>query len=136
MSPEFSIFLHAIIYTYTCIFLKRIDGNMWLFYNLCLTLYIFLKIFLNIYLFWERQSMSSGGAEREEDTESKAGSRLRAASTEPNTGLELRNHEVMTWPEVRCLTNWVTRAPQLIHLENFYIIKWSSTRWIYVCTII
>ena len=61
--------------------------------------------FLNVYfiLFFrerererERQSMSRGGAEREEDTESKAGSRLQAVSTEPNTGFKLMNHKIMT----------------------------------------
>ena len=40
--------------------------------------------------------MSRGGAEREEDTESEADSRLRAVSTEPVMGLELTNHEIMT----------------------------------------
>ena len=37
-----------------------------------------------------------GGAEREGDTESEAGSRLRAVSTEPDVRLELTNHEIMT----------------------------------------
>ena len=36
-----------------------------------------------------RQSVSEGGAEREGVTESEAGSRLRAVSTEPDVGLEL-----------------------------------------------
>ena len=58
----------------------------------------------------ERQSMSRGGAEKEGDTESKAGSRLRAVSTEPNAGLELTNREIMTWAEVRCLTDGATQA--------------------------
>ena len=44
--------------------------------------------------------MSRGGADRERETETetecKAGSRLRAVSTEPDTGLELTNHEIMT----------------------------------------
>ena len=40
--------------------------------------------------------MSGGGAEREGDTESEAGFRLRGVSTEPDVGLELRNHEIMT----------------------------------------
>ena len=40
--------------------------------------------------------MSGGGAEREGDTESKAGSRLRAVSTEPDAGLELPNCEIVT----------------------------------------
>ena len=40
--------------------------------------------------------MSGGGAEREGDTESEAGSRLRAVSTEPDVGLEPTNCEIMT----------------------------------------
>ena len=39
---------------------------------------------------WER------GREREGDTESKAGSRLGAVSTEPGAGLELTDQEIMT----------------------------------------
>ena len=44
----------------------------------------------------ERQSMSRGGAEGEGDTEPEAGSRLRAVSTEPDTGLEPTNREITT----------------------------------------
>ena len=40
--------------------------------------------------------MSRGGAEREGDTESEAGSGLSAVSTEPDAGLEPTNHEIMT----------------------------------------
>ena len=40
--------------------------------------------------------MSRGGVEREGDTELEAGSRLQAVSTEPDTGLELTNREIMT----------------------------------------
>ena len=40
--------------------------------------------------------MSRGGAEREGDTESEAGSRLQAVSTEPDLGLELMDCEIMT----------------------------------------
>ena len=40
--------------------------------------------------------MSGEGAEREGGTESKAGSRLQAVSTEPDVGLEPTNHEIMT----------------------------------------
>ena len=56
-------------------------------------------IFFNVYLFLsdtERQRTSRGGTEREGDTESEAGSRLRAVSTEPDAGLERTNHEIMT----------------------------------------
>ena len=40
--------------------------------------------------------MSGGGSEREGDTESKAGSRLRAISTESDAGMELTKHQIMT----------------------------------------
>ena len=40
--------------------------------------------------------MSRGGAGREGDTESEAGSRLRAVSTEPDMELEPINCEIMT----------------------------------------
>ena len=63
--------------------------------------------------FWERQrqSVSTGGAEREGDTESEAGSGLWAVSAEPDTGLEPTNHEIVTWAEVGCLTDWAAQAP-------------------------
>ena len=40
--------------------------------------------------------MSRGGAVRVGDTESEAGSRLRAVNTETHAGLELANREIMT----------------------------------------
>ena len=52
--------------------------------------------------FWERerQNVSRGGAESEEDTESEVGSWLQAVSKEPNAGLGLTVPEIMTWAEV------------------------------------
>ena len=40
--------------------------------------------------------MSRGGAEREGDTASEAGSRLPAVGTEPDAGLKVRNGEIVT----------------------------------------
>ena len=40
--------------------------------------------------------MSGGGADREGDIESEAGSRLRAVNTEPDMGLGPTNCEIMT----------------------------------------
>ena len=59
----------------------------------------FFNFFSTFIYFWdrERQSMNGGGAERDGDTESETGSRLRAVSTEPDAGLELTDHEIMTW---------------------------------------
>ena len=64
--------------------------------------------------FWEREwdRVWVGEGQREEDTESEAGSRLWAVSTEPDTGLELMDHKIMTWAEVRCPTDWATQAPR------------------------
>ena len=53
-------------------------------------------IFKKLMLIFERESMSGGGAEREGDTESEAGSRLRAVSPEPDAGLEPTSREIMT----------------------------------------
>ena len=44
----------------------------------------------------DKKSVSEGGAEREGDTESEAGSRLRAISTEPDAGLEPTDCEIVT----------------------------------------
>ena len=40
--------------------------------------------------------MNGGGAEREGDTESETGSRLRAISPEPDAGLEPTDREIVT----------------------------------------
>ena len=53
-----------------------------------------------------------GEGQREGDTESEAGSRLWAVSTEPDAGLELTVREIMTWAEVGRLTDQATQAPQ------------------------
>ena len=56
-------------------------------------------LFFNVYLFLrgrERERAQVREGQREGDTESEAGSRLRAISTELDAGLELMNHEIMT----------------------------------------
>ena len=60
--------------------------------------------------------MNREGSEKEGDTESEAGSRLWAVSTEPNMGLELTDSKIMTWAEVGRLTDWATQVP---HFDNF-----------------
>ena len=61
--------------------------------------------------FFERQRVSQGGAIREGDTESEAGSRLRAVSTELSTGLKLMDDEITTGAKVGRLTDQATQAP-------------------------
>ena len=57
--------------------------------------------FLNVHLVFERerqrqrQSVSEGGAKGEGDTESQAGSRLRAVNTEPDARLKPMKNEIM-----------------------------------------
>ena len=49
--------------------------------------------------------MSRGGVGRGGHTESEAGPRFQAVSTEPDAGLELMDHEIMTWAKVRYSTS-------------------------------
>ena len=58
----------------------------------------------------ERQSTSVGGTQREGDTETEAHSRLWSVTTEPDVGLKATNCEIMTWTEVRRLTDWATQV--------------------------
>ena len=46
------------------------------------------------------------------------GSRLWAISTEPDAGLKLTDHEIMTWAKVGRLIDWATKAP--LNLVIFY----------------
>ena len=59
----------------------------------------------------EKDRAQTGEGQREGDTESEAGSRLWAVSTEPHAGLKLMECEVITWAEVGCLTDWATQVP-------------------------
>ena len=59
----------------------------------------FFLIFFSTFIYFfdrERQSASRGEAEREGDTESEAGSGLRAVGAEPDAGLELTDREITT----------------------------------------
>ena len=63
-----------------------------------LSLYVSVFLFLNVYLFLrdrERKSTNGGGAERERERD-RIPSRLHAIGTEPDSGLELTNREIVT----------------------------------------
>ena len=81
--------------------------------------------------FWdrERQSMNRGGSEREGDTESKAGSRLRTVSTEPDAGLEPTSSVIMTWAEVSRSTNWATWVPLDVFFKG---VQYDDLIYIYI----
>ena len=84
-----------------------------------------------VYYFWERERARAGEGQREGDRGSKAGS---AGSRDPNVGLKLRNNEIMTWAEVRGLTNWATQAPlsagfyryHIFYAHNYYV-EWKDS---------
>ena len=74
--------------------------------------------FFNVYLFLREIDQAwAGKGQREGDTESEVGSRLWAA-IEPHTGLKPTNWEIMTWPKVGHLTNWVTQVPCSLLLNS------------------
>ena len=80
--------------------------------SLILIIILFCKLltffFLTLISYCEKERESEhewGGVEREGDTESEAGSRLGAVSTEPDAGLALTNRKIMTRAEVGRLTN-------------------------------
>ena len=81
--------------------------------------FVLILFFLMFIYFWdrERQSMSGGGAEREGDTESEAGSRLWTVSIEPDAGLELTEYKITIWAEVWHLTDRATQAYQAVFLN-------------------
>ena len=63
------------------------------------------KIFFNIYLFLRQRETDrawTGEGQREGDTESETGSRLRAVSTEPDAGLELTD-----WRDCDLIQSWL-----------------------------
>ena len=66
---------------------------VYLFFN-----FFFLKKNFNVYYVFLRETdrAQAGEGQREGDTESEAGSRLRAVSAEPDAGLEPTSREIMT----------------------------------------
>ena len=66
-----------------------------------------------LHLFILRETRSEWGRHRE-----RGGHRIRSGvctdSREANVGLEHMNCEIMTWAEVRCLSDGATQVPQLL----------------------
>ena len=61
--------------------------------------------------------MNRGGSEREGDTESETGSRLRTISPEPDTGLELTDREIVTWLKSDAQPTAPPRRPQNLLIQ-------------------
>ena len=82
-------------------------------YGICM-LNVFKKLFFNVYFWDKRETECEQGWHRERGgTESEAGSRVWAVRAEPNVGLKLTGHEIMTRAEVGRLTDWATQAPHV-----------------------
>ena len=76
-------------------------------------LFFFFFNFLTFIYFWEREKEHEQGRGREREGH-RIWSRLQALSCqhwEPASGLEPTNHRIVTWAEVRRLTNRATQAP-------------------------
>ena len=79
---------------------------------------------------WERERQRdretepelARGRERIRGTESEAGSRLPAVSTEPNARHKPVNREIMTWAEVPLLTDWDTQGPLVWDLMSIWLV--------------
>ena len=105
-------------------------GVMVVWINFLYDFYYFFikKIFLTFIYFWdrERHSMNGGGSERGRHR-IWTGSRRWAVSTEPDTGLEFTDREIMTWAEVSSLTDWATQAPLifiLLHILTLQVVRY------------
>ena len=83
-----------------------------------------------------------GKGQRGRETESAAGSRLWAVSTEPEARLKPTNGETVTWAEVGRLTSWATQVPldvssftellgQETYLSSFFTCPRDSTSFFF-----
>ena len=96
-------------------------------------LLFFLIFFSTFIYFWdrERQSMNGGGAEREGDTESETGSRIRAISPEPDAGLELTDREIVTWLKSDAQPTAPPRLPKMVQLLKAVLLNCCGLQMTY-----
>ena len=94
---------------------------------------------LKNFLMFERQHVSRGGAEREREREGeRISSMLHTVSGEAKVGLNLMNHEIMTWAEIksdpqpaeppRCPKSFIILAlKSLIYFELTLYMEWNRS---------
>ena len=90
-----------------------------------------LKIFLNVLFIFERDRdrvWTGRGRERETQNPERAPGSELSTRTEPDAGLELTSHEIVTWAEVGCSTDGAARAPQDLHFLKVYLLSNLYTR--------
>ena len=68
------------------------------------------KFFFNVLFIFERERVRAGEGKRERGQ--RMHSQLHAHSSDPNAGLELTNHEIMTWAEVRHSADEAPQVPR------------------------
>ena len=90
-------------------------------------LFLTLVSFLRFYIFiWEREHEQGGGAEGEGQADT-------PLSRELDGGAPSQDSGNMTWDEGRCLTNYVTQAPQSLLLKETLLI--CNSNWIICLTL-
>ena len=82
----------------------------------------YILFFLIFFIIIFKRERLGEGRHREQDTEPEAGSRIWAVNPEPDAGLEPTDLEIMTWTEVRCLTNWGTQVPWIYAFKTSFFI--------------
>ena len=83
--------------------------------SLHIRVYLFVKIFFNVY-FWERERASKWGArQRERETQNPKQTPDSELSAQSPTWAH--EHEIMTWAKVRRLMDWATQVP--LHIRVF-----------------
>ena len=117
-------------YTLLSVFHDKYTLNpLYFFYPSPLLSLLFL-IFFSMYLFWQRQREWGRGKERgrQQNPKQAPGSELSAQS--PTRGSNPQDREIMTWAEVRCLTNWAPRGLLMKHRlkSKFLVVKLTFHR--------
>ena len=72
---------------------------------------VFNSLFLTFFYFWETERDRAWGAETGRH---RIWSRLQALSCQHRSWPRVWTHEIMTWAEVGCLTDWATQVPHFI----------------------
>lgn len=90
--------------------------NEWMCFHINICFFLVFLRFYFIILERVRKTVWAGERQRKRNTICEAGSRFRAIGTEPDAGLEPTNWEIMTWGEVRRLTDWATQGPLFLFL--------------------
>ena len=104
---------HSALWTLIAVLLyKEIIRDYWNTKRLINSDYLCLKFFLKyVYLFWERERVSRGGAERKGERELQASSALSAQIPTRGSNSQTASPRHEPKPRVEHLTDWATQVP-------------------------